>query len=262
MSKVVVVTGASSGIGLAIAKKFVENGHIVYSFSRGAPNDDSIKFIHCDVSKREIVESAFKELIAKEGKIDILINNAGMGISGAMEFEPQADIQKIIDVNFLGVVNCCSVALPHLRESKGTIINISSMAAEFTIAFQTMYSATKSAILAFSTALKNEVRPFGVRVSCVLPGDIKTGFTANRIKSDAEKTPYSEREKRSVEYMEKCEQNGIAPEKIARKICKVAEKKNPPVSFTYGFSYKLIRLANRLLPQKLINYILYRLYGK
>lgn len=262
MSKVVVVTGASSGIGLAIAQQFVEKGYSVYSFSRSEPKDNKIHFIPCDVSDRNSVETAIKSLIDKEGKLDILVNNAGMGISGAMEYEPPEDIQKIIDVNLLGVVNCCTLALPYLRESKGIIVNISSLGAEFTIAFQAMYSATKSAVLAFSTALKNEVRPYGVRVTCVLPGDVKTDFTKNRVKHEQQNSIYTEREKRSVEYMEKCESNGLAPEKMAKKICAVAGKKNPPVSFTVGFSYKLLRFANRILPQKLVNFILYRLYGK
>ena len=262
MNKVVVVTGASSGIGLAVAEKFLDKGYCVYSFSRTKPKNENIKHISCDVGNREAVENAFKKLIELEGTLDILVNNAGMGISGAMEYASQNDIEKIVKINFLGVVNCCTTALPYLRQSKGMIVNISSMGAEFTIAFQAMYSATKAGVLAFSTALKNEVRPLGVRVTCILPGDVKTDFTANRVKTENTETVYSKREKRSVEYMEKCEQNGMPASKIANKICKIAERKNPPVSFTVGIQYKLFRFAYRLLPQKLINYILYQLYGK
>lgn len=262
MNKVVVVTGASSGIGLAIAQNFVEKGYCVYSFSRTEPKDEQIKFIPCDVSKRESVDKAFSQLIEKEGVLDILVNNAGMGISGAMEFEPQADIEKIIDVNFLGVVNCCSSALPYLRESKGLIMNVSSLAAEFATPFQAMYSATKMAIIAFSNALKNEVRPFGVRITCALPGSVKTGFTDSRIKNDKVETPYTKRENRSVEYMEKCEIEGVSPQKIAKVICKKAERKNPPLSFAIGFPYKIARLAYRIFPQKFVSFVLYQIYGK
>lgn len=262
MSKVVVVTGASSGIGLAIAEQFVEKGYCVYSFSRNEPQNSDINFISCDVSDSVSVETAFSQLIDTEGGLDILVNNAGIGISGAIEHAPVVDIQKITEVNFLGVVNCSKAALPYLRESKGMIINIASLAAEFTIAFQAMYSATKAAVLAFSTALKNEVRPYGVRVTCILPGDVKTDFTKNRIKHTEEDSLYLEREERSVMYMEKCETNGLPPIKIAKKICAISNRKNPPVSFTVGFSYKLLRFANRILPQRLVNYILYRLYGK
>ena len=262
MSKVVVVTGASSGIGLAIAQNFESLGYSVYSFSRKAPSDKNIHFISCDVSDIESVQKAFESLLDKEKQIDILINNAGMGISGAIEYAPQQDIKRIIDVNLLGVVNCCQIALPYLRESKGMILNVSSLGAEFTIAFQSMYSATKSAVLAFSTALRNEVRPCGVRVSCLLPGDVKTDFTKNRIKQETPETVYSEREKRSVGYMEKCEQNGMPASKIAKKVVKVCNQKHPPVSFTVGVPYKLARFAYRILPQKLVNKILYSMYGK
>lgn len=262
MSKVVVVTGASSGIGLAIAQNFESLGYTVYSFSRNAPSDENIHFIPCDVSDFESVLHAFSSLIDKEGEIDILVNNAGMGISGAIEYAPQQDIKRIVDVNLLGVVNCCQVALPYLRESKGIILNISSLGAEFTIAFQAMYSATKSAVLAFSTALRNEVRPCGVRVSCLLPGDVKTDFTKNRIKKETPETVYSQREKRSVAYMEKCEQSGMPASKIAKKVVKICNKKHPPVSFTVGVQYKLARFAYRILPQKLVNKILYSMYGK
>ncbi len=184
-----------------------------------------------------------------------------MGISGPVEFEPAEDIEKIIDVNLLGVVNCSAVALPYLRKSNGLILNISSIASEYAIPFQALYTATKAGVKEFSVALKNEVRPLGVRVSCLLPGDVKTDFTKNRVKAQVDSV-YRERVERSIAKMEHDEENGMTPEAIAKAVVKVIGKKNPPATFTVGFSYKLLRVLKRFLPQKFINYILYQMYGK
>lgn len=263
MNKVVVITGASSGIGLACAVEFAGLQNKVYCLSRTAPKNANINFIKCDVTNRSEIENAFLEIEKNEGKIDIVINNAGMGISGAVEFEPQEDIDKIIDINFNGMVKVSAVALSYLRKSNGTLLVVSSLASEFPIPFQALYSATKAAVQNFSMALANEVRPYNVKVCCILPGDVKTDFTKNRVKApDKNENVYSQRVARSVKRMEKDEQSGLLPKVIAKKIVKVANKKNPPVCFTVGFKYKLFRAVKRLVPTKLFNKILYLMYGK
>jgi len=263
MQKVAVVTGASSGIGLAIAKELIQNDYIVYSFSRSAPKEEKIKHIVCDVSKRESLVSAFKAVYDNEKHIDAVINNAGMGISGPLEYEPEQDINKIMSVNLLGTINSCAVCLPYIRETKGRIINIGSIAGEFGIPFQTLYSVTKAGVMALSMALQNEVRPLGVKITCLMPGDIKTNFTANREKTcDEVDAIYGNRVQNSIKKMEKDEQNGMPPEAIAVAIRKVLAKKNPPMCLTVGFSYKTLRSLKRIFPTKLINKILYSMYGK
>lgn len=263
MSKVIVITGASSGIGLATAQALLQKEYTVYCLSRSAPNEKNLKHIKCDVTNRDEITSAFKQIFENEKQIDVVINNAGMGISGPVEFEPQEDIDRIINVNFGGMTKVSAVAMPYLRQSKGVLLNVSSMASEFPIPFQTLYSATKAAVQNFSMALANEVRPYGVRVCCLLPGDVKTEFTKNRVKAPDEKqNVYSKRVESSVARMEKDEQNGMPASAIAKKVAKVIEKKHPPVCFTVGTQYKLFRFLKRIVPTGLFNKILYSMYGK
>ncbi len=263
MKKVIVITGGSSGIGLATAQQLIEKGYLVYSLSREKPNDERIKFVACNVAERESVYFALTTILDEVGKIDGIINNAGVGISGAVEREPAEDIERIIDVNLLGVINMCSCALPALRETKGFIINIGSVASYFALPFQALYTATKYGVLGFSLALKNELRPLGVQVCCVMPGDVKTNFTKNRAKTELENDEvYGERSKRSVARMEQDEANGMTPHEVATEICKVVEKKKMPATKTVGTKYKLFRFLNRILPEKLVLKILYKMYAK
>lgn len=263
MSKVVVITGASGGIGLSTAKYLSKKGYIVYGLSRRGMNEDGITSIRCDVTKVEELANAFKQVYDSEGKIDVLVNNAGMGVSGAVEYASIDEMKKIFDLNVFALVNASQASLKYLRESKGLIVNIGSVAGELTIPFQTYYSMTKVAVSTFTEGLRMEVKPFKIRVSCVMPGDTKTDFTKNREKPIVDSDPlYSDRIKNSLSKMEKDEQNGVDPIKVSKVIYKVIKKTNPPVKVTVGFDYKLLVFLKRLLPNKLVNYILYRMYGK
>ena len=263
MQKVVVITGASSGIGLATAEYLRDQGYIVYSFSRSAPKLDGIQHVACDVSDRFIIHQAFATVFEREGRIDAVVNNAGMGISGSMEYQSLPDIHRITSINLLGVINCCAEAIPYLRESRGRIINIGSLAGEFAIPFQTMYTTTKAGVQAFSMALLNELRPLGVRVTCILPGDIRTSFTANRVKTDIPNDPvYGDRVRNSVARMEHDESHGMPPVSIARAIHRVLTRRNPPHLMTVGFKYKCLRLLKRFVSTKMLNRILYNMYSK
>ena len=186
-----------------------------------------------------------------------------MGISGATEYEPEQDIQKIINVNLIGVINVCSLALPYLRETKGRIINIGSLASVFPLPFQSLYSVTKAGVLSFSLSLQNEIKPSGIKVSCVLPGDIKTNFTANRQKTEVQNdTIYGQRVSNSVARMEKDEQNGMAPDSVAKVIIKCIYKKRPPLVISVGAKYKLLRWLTRIVSTRTMNSILYQMYSK
>ena len=262
MQKVYVITGASSGIGLAIARIALQKGYIVYNFSRKPANVEGLLDVTCDVTKPDMVSTAFETVYKEQGRIDCVINNAGIGISGPAELEPQADVDRIIDVNFKGTIDVARKSVKYLRESVGTLVNIGSAGGEFALPFQAYYSATKLGLQAFSIALKNEVRPFGMKVTCALPGDTKTSFTKNRVKTEATDSDYADRVKRSVEKMEKDEQHGLAPEKVARAIFRLSLSKNPPATRTIGCSYKILRFIKRLVPERLLTFVLYRMYGK
>ena len=260
MKKVVVITGASSGIGLETANYFADKGYKVYGISRADFNTSKFKHICCDICDHNKVEQVFDQIVAEAGKIDILVNNAGIGISGAIEFLDFEYVKKIFDVNVLALMNCCKTSLKYLRKSQGRIINISSVASIFAIPFQACYSATKSAVESFSLALANEVKDQRIKVVCVRPGDTKTGFTAARQKTETTNEVYGSKINKSVAKMERDEQKGMPPIKVAQVVFKVATQKNPPLVKTVGFAYKTLSLLSRLLPTKLVNYIVGKLY--
>ena len=258
---VVIITGATSGIGEETAKLYAKEGHVVYSLARRIKDLPGINYLKCDLTNKESISNSINQIVQKEGHIDVLINNAGMGISGAFEYHEKEEIEQLISVNINGLLEISRLCIPYLRKSKGIIINISSVAGIITIPFQTMYSLSKSAVISFSEGLRNELRPMNVRVSAILPGDTKTGFTDARIKSK-DQNEYGERIKNSVSRMEKDERKGASPNKVANVILKVSKKKNPNTYYVVGFSYKILILLARILPKRLVSYIIYKIYAK
>ncbi|MDD3192227.1 MAG: SDR family oxidoreductase [Bacilli bacterium] len=263
LKKVVVITGASSGIGLKTATYLYDQGYIVYGLSRRLVEDIGIRNISCDITKKEDVVAAFKQIIELEGQIDYVVNNAGMGISGAIEYTSEQEMRQIQEVNVWGLISVCQVALPYLRTSKGMIVNIGSVAGELTIPFQSFYSMTKASVGVLTEALRMECRPFRVRVVCVLPGDTKTDFTKNRVQPKIQQDEiYQDRIIRSIQKMEKDEKNGVNPLKVSKTITRMMKRKHPPVKVVVGWDYKILVFLKRFLPNRLINWILYQMYGK
>ncbi|MCL2486897.1 MAG: SDR family NAD(P)-dependent oxidoreductase, partial [Oscillospiraceae bacterium] len=192
--------------------------------------------------------------------IDTLVNCAGFGISGAAEFTALDDAKRLMEVNFFGSFICDKAAIPYLRETKGSIVHISSVGGPLAIPFQAFYSCSKMAINALTLALANELRPFGIRVCAVMPGDVKTGFTAAREKSAAGEALYGDRVQKSVAVMERDEQNGMPPVSIAKKIYKMSREKRPKPLCTVGLQYKFFLLLYRVMPWRLVNWIVGRIY--
>lgn len=259
---VAIVTGASSGIGLATAKMLTEKGIKVYGIARNN-FEAEFDYIKCDVTDIENVENSVKQVFETEGQIDYLVNCAGMGISGSVENTPKEKMQKIFDVNFFGSVNMCKAVLPYMRKNNfGKIVNISSVAGELPIPFQTFYSATKASIESFTAGLAMEAKPFGIKAVCVLPGDTKTGFTDAREKNQNDDASYGKRITKSVGQMEKDEQGGMTPESVAKVIFKALKKKNPKPINVVGLKYKFFIFLSKILPKKFVYWILYNLYAK
>lgn len=261
MGRVALISGASGGIGASTAMCLIRHGYTVYEVSRGGKSHDGIRHITADVtSLSSLLEAA--SLIEKEcGFLDLLVCNAGMGISGAIEFTRDEDAKKIMDVNFFGVFHLISAMLPLLRKSRQPkIIAVSSLAAAIPIPFQAFYSASKAAVSAFMQALANELRPFGIKVSTVLPGDTATGFTAAREKNSEGASLYGNSIERAVVAMEKDEKNGMSPDKIASLIHRIDEKKHPRSFYTAGMKNKIFLLLQKLLPATLTNRIVGRIY--
>ncbi len=263
MAKVVLITGGSSGIGFAAAQAFQKAGCRVYTMSRRSAETPSVLHLRADVTKEAEVKKAVAELYAHEERVDILVNCAGFGISGATEFTASEDAKKQFDVNFFGMVNVCKAVLPLMRaQGSGRIVNVSSVAAPVAIPFQTFYSASKAAINSYTFALANEVRPFRISVTAVQPGDIHTAFTAARKKTFCGDDVYEGRIARSVARMERDEKNGMPPARVGDFICKIALKQRVKPLYTVGFSYRCVCLLCKVLPCGVLNRLVGRLYAK
>ena len=259
---VALVTGGSSGIGLAAARALRDRGLTVFIVSRRPFTEKGLHHLCADVADERQCAEAVEAVLRKAGRLDLLVNCAGFGISGAVEFTEAAEAKKQMEVNFFGCVNMTRAALPHMRQrGSGRIVNISSVAAPAAIPFQAYYSASKAAINAWSAALANELRPYGVSVTAVQPGDIKTGFTAAREKSIAGDEAYGGRISKSVAKMEHDEQNGMDPAKAGAYIAKIAMKQHPKPVYTIGLGYKAICVLLKLLPSRLANWAIGKLYA-
>ena len=260
---VCVITGGTSGIGRCTAEAMKAAGYTVYELSRREAGLEGFYHIPTDVTSEEMVNSAVSKILAQAGHIDVLINNAGFGVSGAVEFTAPRDARHQFDVNFFGMVNMVKAVLPSMRQARhGRIVNLSSVAAPVPIPFQAYYSASKAAINDYTMALANEVRPYGVEVCCVQPGDIKTGFTAAREKVREGDDVYGGRIARSVAVMEHDEQTGMSPEKAGAFICRVATRRRVKPISTIGFPYQCACFLVKLLPAAALNRMVGKLYAK
>lgn len=260
--RTLIITGGSSGIGLATAECFAAHGYRVYNLSRRGENQDNQHIVHlpCDVTDVTQVQWAVKQVIEQTGQIDVLISNAGFGISGAVEFTALADAERQMQVNFFGAMNIVQAVLPHMRrQGSGSIVFVSSIAAILPIPYQSFYSASKAAVNALTLALRNEVSAFGIRVSALMPGDVHTGFTNARTKSMTGTDVYLHMQQ-AVEAMEKDEQKGMSPDVIARKLLSIAHKRCPAPLYTTGWQYHFFVFLERVLPKRWSNYIVGVLY--
>ena len=261
--KVCIITGGTSGIGKCTAEAMRQKGYAVYELSRRETGVAGFVHIPTDVTKPEMGDAAIAEVLRQEDHIDVLINNAGFGVSGAVEFTEPAAAKKQLEVNFFGMVNVCHAVLPVMRGAgHGRIVNLSSVAGVVPIPFQTYYSASKAAINSYTMALANEVKPFGVQVCAVMPGDIRTGFTAAREKSQAGDDVYHGRIARSVAGMEHDEQTGMSPEAAGAYIASVATRRSVKPLRSIGLKYKFFCVLAKLLPVRTLNWLVGLIYAK
>ena len=260
--KIAIVTGGTSGIGLCTAAALQQKGCKVYTFSRRSAGDPRFTHIPVDVTDPEAAGSAVRKVRDTEGHLDIVVNCAGFGISGAIEFTPLEDAKRQMDVNFFGMVNVNKPALTIMREQGGgRIVNTSSMAAVFAIPFQAYYSASKAAINSYTCALINEVKPYNISVCAVQPGDIKTDFTAVRKKIEDGNEEYGGRIVRSVAKMEKDEQSGLDPQIAGDFIAKIALKKRVKPLYSIDFISGAECVLDRILPKGLAYKIVGSMYS-
>jgi len=268
--KTLVLTGGSSGIGKATASLFAERGWRVFELSRHGKEEQrdnvqctkgEIIHVFCDVRSEESVREAVNQVLAQTDMVDVVISNAGFGISGAIEFTDLNEAERQMDVNFMGAVRVTQAILPQLRKQyTGRIIYTSSVAAQLPVPYQSFYSASKAAINAMALALANEVRPFNISVSVIMPGDVSTGFTDARAKSSVGEEVYRNAHK-AITNMERDERSGMQPRQMAELFYHIATCRSPRPQYVGGFLYRVLCLLNRILPKRLVNWIEYKLYS-
>ncbi|MBC7220498.1 SDR family oxidoreductase [Candidatus Bipolaricaulota bacterium] len=265
--KVVLVTGASSGIGRACADLLARSGFTVHGTSRSAPVDPPAGWTwqEMDVRDGAAVGDGVARIVAAAGRLDAVVNNAGFGIAGAVEDTTVGEALDLFQTNFLGALRVCRAVLPHFRaRGTGTIVNVSSLGGRIGLPFQGLYSASKYALEGMTEALRMEVKPFGVKVVLVEPGDTRTGFTAHRQRTALSETngAYRERFIRALQRIEEDETGGGSPEVVARLILRVLRHPSPRLRYTVGNPVqRLAAVARGVLPGRLFEWGIMRYYG-
>lgn len=227
---IILITGVSSGFGLATAAELARCGHTVYgTVRREVEHLSGIRYLRMDVRDEGQVKGAVETVISEQGRIDVLVNNAGFGVGGPLEFTDSEDVRLQMDVNFMGLVRTVRAVLPYMRaQGSGRIIALSSIAGVIGIPYQGYYSASKFAVEGFCEALRMEVRRFGISVTVIRPGDFRTGFTAGRRKvSDPAAFEAYPGYRRSMEGIENDENTGLTPDYLAKKLSAILKKKHP-----------------------------------
>lgn len=271
---VVLITGAASGIGKACAENLAEKGYKVYGADRlkvsgkqtHQESSNVPTMIQMDVNDEVSVEAGINHILKKEGQIDVVVNNAGFSTFGAIEDTPISEAKSVFETNFFGVMRICRAVLPAMRKQQnGLIINISSTGGIMGAPFHGIYCASKFAVEGFSEALSLEVKPFGVKVVIVEPGDTKTGFTANRRKSSTFQinTVYKENFDKVLKITEDCEQQtGLSPYKIAKVVEKIIITPKPKLRYLTGtFLHTLGIYVKKFISGRWFEKIILRYYG-
>lgn len=264
MSKVILITGASSGIGKAIATYLHTKNYIVYGTSR---NPDKLKLpfstIPLDVTDANTIETAINNIIQKEGRIDVLINNAGKGITGSIEDTPTDEIRANFNTNFFGAIDVIKFVLPQMRKQQsGVIINITSIAGYMGLPFRGIYSASKGALELITEALSMEVKSSGIKAINVAPGDFATNIASGRYHTPVyENSAYKQQYSQNLALINRDVDSGMNPEVMAKAIHQIIEKNSHKIHYKVAsFIEKFSIVLKRILPDKIYQKILMNHY--
>lgn len=264
--RVVLVTGASSGIGLCCAAFLAERGYRVYGASRSATTASGAAPLALNVTNDASVAEAVEAILAREGRLDVVVNNAGFGIAGAIEDTSIEEAQAQFEVNFFGVLRVCRAVLPVMRrQGTGYIVNIGSIGGLIAIPYQGLYSASKFAIEGLTEALRLEVAASGVHVVLIEPGDHRTGFTRRRrsVAAAGGDSAYREKFERAVGRMATDEQGGPSPDGIARLVHRVINNPRPRLRYTGGPAAQRAAVwLKRVMPYSVIEKMMQAYYSR
>jgi NAD(P)-dependent dehydrogenase (short-subunit alcohol dehydrogenase family) len=265
MNKVVLITGGSSGIGKSIGEFLFHKGFTVYGTSRNPEKviNSIFPLIELDVRNSSSIEKAVAKIIAITGRIDIVINNAGVGITGPLEEIPTEEIKNNFETNFFGPIEVMKAVLPQMRkQNSGLIINITSIAGYMGLPYRSIYSASKGALEMITEALRMEVASFGIQITNVAPGDFATNIASGRyhapiIKGSAYEIPYSQTLKTMDEHVD----SGSNPNQMGEAIYKIIQTPNPKIHYKVGaFIQKFSIVLKRILPDKVYERMLMNHY--
>lgn len=265
MSKVVLITGASSGIGKETANYLFKKGYKVYGTSRNPKKKEDIYFelIALDVLKVDTISAAISFILEKENRLDVLINNAGMGITGPIEDTPTDEMRKVFNTNFFGAIDVMKAVLPIMRNQKsGLIINVTSIAGYMGLPYRGVYSATKGALELVTEATSMEVKKFGINVINVAPGDFATNIAEGRYHTPVlENSAYKKTYQENLDLMDAHVDKGLQPIEMAKAIDKIINNNNPKIHYKVGdFMQKFSIVLKRILPDRVYEKLLMNHY--
>ncbi len=264
--KVVLITGGSSGIGKAVGIYLTQQGYKVYGTTRNVsnyPNFTDFPLLQLDVTKAETIQPAVEELIAKEGRIDVLVNNAGVGITGPVEEIPDDEIVNHFQTNYFGALKVIKGVLPQMRKQQsGLIINVTSIAGYMGLPFRGIYSASKAALEITTEAIRMETKAFGVKVTNLAPGDFATNIASGRFHAPViENSAYQEKYQLSLDLMDEHVDSGDDPSMVGVVVEKIINTPNPKIHYKVGaFMQKFSTLLKRILPDKVFEKLLLNHY--
>jgi len=247
MDRIVVITGGTSGIGKALAEKFREDNDKVIVLALDANPEDNMQY-SCDVSNEEQVKETFADITKRFGRVDILLNNAGFGMSGITELIPTEQSKKIFDVDYFGVVNCTKYALPIMQKG-GKIVNTGSAMAFFPVPYRAHYAAVKAAVVSMTYAQRLELINLGIDLCTICPGDIKTNFTANRVKEFATNERYGDAVVKATKKVDGRENKRIPADVCANRMYKIINKKKYKPMYIIGGKHKMMYFLSRFVPR-------------
>jgi NAD(P)-dependent dehydrogenase (short-subunit alcohol dehydrogenase family) len=265
MSKVVLITGGSSGIGKSIGEFLVSKGFRVYGTSRNPEKykDNKFPILILDVKKNETIVTAVNSIIKKEGKLDIVINNAGAGITGPIEEIPESEIKNNFDTNFFGPINVIKAVLPQMRlQNSGLIINITSIAGYMGLPYRGVYSASKGALELLTEAFRMELKEFNIQMTNVAPGDFATNIAVGRYHAPLlDDSPYKKSYIATLDLMNTHVDQGSNPNLMAHEIYKIINSPKIKVHYKVGaFMQKFSIVLKRVLPDRVYERLLMNHY--